>query len=142
MNFDPQTGQPLNNNQNNQPNNGYYNNYQNNYQQQGYYPQQPKPTNTIAIVGFVLSLLQFGIISLILSIVGLSRSKEINGEGKGFAIAGIIISVLHIIIVTAVVIIAVVFYQALWPSIRSDLEKSTSDKAFQLQLMKEYGIID
>ena len=52
------------------------------------------PTNTFAIVGFVLSLLGGSLISLILSIIGLKKSRlpEYCGNGKGFAVAGIILS--------------------------------------------------
>ncbi len=54
----------------------------------------PAQKNTIALVGFILSILEFNVIALILSIIGLtnSRKPEYNGDGKGFAIAGIIIS--------------------------------------------------
>lgn len=64
-----------------------------------------KSTNGMAIVGFVLSLVSslcccgaFNFISLILSIVGLVQSKNMNGSGRGLAIAGIIISAIMIII--------------------------------------------
>jgi hypothetical protein len=54
------------------------------------------PGKTLGIVGFVLSLLQFNVISLVISIIGLVKSKK-AGLGNGFAVAGIIISILSII---------------------------------------------
>lgn len=58
----------------------------------------PAQKNSMAIAGFVLALLGFNVISLILSIVGLSYSKrpEYAGDGKGFAIAGIVLSCIYI----------------------------------------------
>ncbi len=60
--------------------------------------QQPvvtgNKTNGIAIAGLVLSILWFtSLIGLILSIVGLQKSKteEYNGSGRSVAIAGIVI---------------------------------------------------
>ena len=54
----------------------------------------PAQKNTMALVGFILAILEFSVIALILSIIGLNNSKkpEYAGDGKGFAIAGIIIS--------------------------------------------------
>ncbi len=80
MNYDPNTGEPLNK----------YNN----------------KTNGYAIAGFVLAILQFGILSLIFSIIGLAKSDE-YGNGKGFAIAGIVISVIHFIVIILVTILVV-----------------------------------
>ena len=53
--------------------------------------------NGLAIAGFVCSICGFvtcgisSIIGFILSIIGLTKSKEYNGNGKGLSIAGIII---------------------------------------------------
>lgn len=60
----------------------------------------PAQKNTMALVGFILALLGFNLIALILSIVGLTYCKkpEYNGDGKGFAIAGIIISCIYVVI--------------------------------------------
>lgn len=80
MNYDPNTGEPLNKNYN--------------------------KTNGFAIAGLVLAILQIGILSMIFSIIGLVKADE-YGNGKGFAIAGIIISVIHFIfvfLITALVV--------------------------------------
>lgn len=61
--------------------------------------------NSMAIAGFILSLLGSAIIGLILSIIGFNNSKkpEYAGDGRGLAIAGIVISS----IVTAAYIILI-----------------------------------
>lgn len=62
---------------------------------QPYSAVQPvqKQKNPMAIAGFVLSVsLYFCVLGLILSIVGLVKSRSLNGEGKGLAIAGIAVS--------------------------------------------------
>ncbi len=76
--------------------------------QQPYVPQSPKKTNTLALVGLILSIVVgllslmclpfFGPISLGLSIAGLVQvNKNPNQGGKGLAIAGIVISSLSIV---------------------------------------------
>lgn len=59
--------------------------------------QQKTATNTIAIVGFVLSFF-IGLAGLICSIIGLNKAPQYNGKGKGLAIAGIVISCLSMIL--------------------------------------------
>lgn len=66
-------------------------------------------SNSLAIIGFVLSFL-VPIAGLILSILGLKKSKELNGNGRGFAIAGIIISSIYMLIGIFVVIIWIIFF--------------------------------
>lgn len=64
-------------------------------------------SNMFAIIGFTLSLCSFitvGLTSfwgLIFSIIGLVNSKKYEKSGKGFAIAGIIISLLFLIMLIA-----------------------------------------
>ena len=66
--------------------------------------------NTIALVGFILSLFT-ALIGLICSIVGLQRAKNYTGPNdesyKGFAIAGIIIGAIEMFIVILVYIIVI-----------------------------------
>ena len=64
------------------------------YYEDRYYGQRP---NTVALLGFVFAFLS-PIVGLILSIIGLKKAKEFNGLGKGYAIAGIIISVVSMIL--------------------------------------------
>ena len=65
---------------------------------------QPKQSNGMAVAGFVISLVSLcccgslNWLSLIFSIIGLVKSKDVNGSGKGLAIAGIIISCIGVII--------------------------------------------
>ncbi|MDE6189198.1 MAG: zinc ribbon domain-containing protein [Clostridia bacterium] len=54
-------------------------------------------SNTLATVGFILSFF-FTVVGLICSILGYKKSAELNGKGKGLAVAGIIISLLSIVI--------------------------------------------
>ena len=76
-----------------------------NYSQNvNYQPSSYKKSNGMAIEGFVVSLVStilccgvFNLISLILSCIGLSESKKLDGSGKGLAIAGIIISLITIV---------------------------------------------
>ena len=64
---------------------------------------QPAKKNTLALVAFITSLVSsflccgvFNVITLILSIVGLLEAKKYDGDGKGFAIAGIVISAIAV----------------------------------------------
>jgi uncharacterized protein YacL len=51
-------------------------------------------TNGFAIAGFICSFV-FALVGLILSIVGVQKADEHNGELKGLAIAGIIIAAIN-----------------------------------------------
>ena len=59
---------------------------------------ETKKTNTISIIGFIFSFF-IGIVGLILSIIGLKKSKEYN-SGKELSIAGIILSSINIVVTT------------------------------------------
>ena len=82
MNYDPNTGQPINNG----------------YQQ----VNNPNGTNGWAIAGLICSIIVGSITGLIFSFVGLGYSKKCN-SGKGMSIAGIIISTLRILLIALLV---------------------------------------
>lgn len=68
-------------------------------------PAPPKPVNGPAVASFVTAF--FGvlfIVSFILGIVGLKKAKTL-GSGKGFAIAGIVLSVLCVIDIIVMIVI-------------------------------------
>lgn len=73
-------------------------------QQQSFSQQAPGSSNTYALVGFILSFF-FPLLGLIFSILGLNEANKKNGDRKGFAIAGIIISVAYMVITLIIVII-------------------------------------
>ena len=60
--------------------------------------------NTMALVGFILSMSSFllvitGLPGLIVSAIGLKQINEGRGEGKGLAIAGIVVGALYTLLV-------------------------------------------
>jgi CDP-diglyceride synthetase len=59
------------------------------YQYAAYAP--PKPSSGKAVAGFVVSLLGVSLVGLILSILGLKDTKDGEKQGRGLAIAGVII---------------------------------------------------
>lgn len=60
-------------------------------------PVQQSQSNGFAIAGFVCSFF-FSIVGLILSIIGLNKSKTLGGNGRGLAIAGIVISAIGFVL--------------------------------------------
>lgn len=75
---------------------------------------QPPKTDGVSIASFVLSLLCCtGLIGLILGFVGLSRTKNGQRKGRGFAIAGIVLGVLSLLVVAGLVIFLVYFANTL-----------------------------
>ncbi len=66
------------------------------------------PTNTLAIIGFILSLLGFNVISLIVCYIALGQIKRTGEGGKGFAFAGVIISWVAIGILLLMVVLWIV----------------------------------
>lgn len=58
-------------------------------------PAKNDQTNVIAVVGFILSFF-IAIAGLVCSIIGYKKASEMNGNGKGLALAGIIISVVSL----------------------------------------------
>ena len=58
--------------------------------------QKYQPSNTMALVGFVMSFFNC-VVGLIFSIIGMSQIKKTGEPGKGFALAGIIISAVSLV---------------------------------------------
>jgi hypothetical protein len=56
----------------------------------------PAKTNTLAIVGLILAFV-FNIAGLIVSIIALNQIKRTGENGRGLALAGLIISIVSIV---------------------------------------------
>ncbi|MDR2523994.1 MAG: DUF4190 domain-containing protein [Candidatus Nomurabacteria bacterium] len=70
--------------------------------------EKTKKTNTMAIVGFVLSFFS-SVIGIVLSIVALGQIKKTGEGGKGLATAGIIIGSVSTVVAIVVVVLTLVF---------------------------------
>ncbi len=102
-----------------------------------------KESNGFAIAGFVCSIISVlscqgtCIIGLVLSILGLNKAKELNGEGKGLSIAGIVMGAIGtVIMIVTLFIICVVFVVAI-------IEDETwdEDEYYDLEIADVYDTI-
>lgn len=64
-------------------------------------------TNGFAIAGFVCSLVLFGLLGLIFSIIGLTQIEKNGQDGKGLAIAGIVVSIVRLFIILFYIFVAI-----------------------------------
>jgi len=96
-------------------------NYQQSYAQQPYPPQYTTPpkTNGMVIAGFVLAFI-VPTLGLILSCVGLSQTKTRNEGGRNLAIAGIIISIVRMVLTWVMVFAFVSWSMSLAHDIMND----------------------
>ena len=90
--------------------NGYYGAPGGNYGY-GYMQPQSDTANSYAIAGFVLSFI-VPLVGLIISVLGYRKAKEMNGCGKGFAVAGIVISAVSLGSVLLIVVPVMIIYFA------------------------------
>ena len=65
----------------------------------------------MAIAGFIVSFF-VPVLGLIFSIIGLNKANQLNGSGKGFAKAGLILSIVWIVLEIVAVIIYYLFIAA------------------------------
>lgn len=101
-------------------------------------PSQKK-TNGYAIVGFVLSFF-VSIAGLIVSIIGLKKSKELE-NGKGLSIAGIIISIVILvfqILVILIVMSGLFFAATVYPEIKKDLNDEIEDRVYDWDTVDDF----
>ncbi len=69
-------------------------------------------TNTMALVGFVMSFFH-PTMGLIFSIIGMCQIKKTNEPGKGFALAGIIISAVTFVLVLLLLLLYFFMFAAI-----------------------------
>ncbi|MCD8040211.1 MAG: zinc-ribbon domain-containing protein [Clostridia bacterium] len=64
---------------------------------------QSNQTNILAIVGFILSFV-VAVAGLVCSIIGYRNAPQYGGNGKSLALAGIIISIVELVLVLFIVL--------------------------------------
>ncbi len=69
-------------------------------------PTTPQKTNTLAVVGLIMAFI-IPLVGFICSIIGISQTSKRNEKGKGLAIAGLIISIINMLITLFIFIIIV-----------------------------------
>jgi peptidyl-prolyl cis-trans isomerase B (cyclophilin B) len=75
----------------------------------GYYGYpQPQPTNSLAIVSLVCAFL-FAPLGIVFGHISLSQIKKTGEEGRGLAVAGLVISYLITVLTIVVVLLSVLF---------------------------------
>ena len=79
----------------------------------------------VGIVANVCCGFPAGIVALILGIIGLSKSKTMCGNGKGMAIAGIILGAISIVLSIVALVIYSVYGYAVFQTIQNDYDYST-----------------
>jgi hypothetical protein len=82
--------------------------------------QPPRPTNTMAIVALVCAF-TFPPLAIIFGHMALSQIRRNGEEGKGLAVAGLVIGY----VVTGLIILYVIFMIVLFAVIKSSVDSST-----------------
>lgn len=70
--------------------------------------QRPVKTNVVAIIGFIFAFL-FSPVGFICSIIGAVHAKNCGGSGKTLASAGIVISIVEIVLLVLAVVFLLAF---------------------------------
>ena len=107
------------NTRNNNYNNSYDNNYNNNnYGNQGGYGYQDAPLSGLCVAGFIVSLASIffnafflapSIVGIILSACGRSQCKNKGYRGNGLGVAGLVISIITLILYVLAIIYLIFF---------------------------------
>lgn len=71
--------------------------------------KENKPLSGLALAGFICSFL-FASAGLIISIIALATIDDEKERGKGFAIAGLLISLLNILISISIIFFLLTYY--------------------------------
>ena len=114
MNYDPMTGAPANN-----------------------VEPPKKEKNTIALVALILSILGFNVVSLVLGILGLKKSRELD-DGKGISVIAIVLSTLQVVAIALVLICGFAFTAMLWPEVKENIvEQANCSMAYDCEMINK-----
>lgn len=79
------------------------------FQSQPPLPAAQAPMNVLAVIAFITSLIGFGVIPIVLGIIGLGQINKKGERGRGFGIAGIVIGAVTVggFIVLSVLVVVI-----------------------------------
>jgi hypothetical protein len=77
-------------------------------QQYGGYGQQPQKYNVLSIISLVGAIIGFNVIAVILGFIALSQIKKTGEQGRGLAIAGIVIGFIYLALIILITIFVII----------------------------------
>lgn len=96
--------------------------------------------NNFALAGFILSLMGMVVPGFVLSFLGIVKSKEKNGAGKGLAIAGVVLSTVWVFIWMAVIFGLLLFISTQESKQDNYSTKGSYDGAYTLSIPDSFDV--
>lgn len=104
----------------------------------GVQPDPGPPTDVVSVLGLVLAVL-LAPVGLVLSIVGIVRTRDGKRKGRGFAIAGIIVSVVLSLLLAAALVALVAFGSWFSTELERSLDEVEQQPGFE-ELDEGFGV--
>ncbi len=104
------------------------------------------PRNDMALAGFICSISGFitcGIVSIVglfLSISGLKKANELNGDRKGLAIAGIVMGAVETVMLMVSLFLFILFFGTFKDTIESDIKEGVNEEWNEMIEEKAYDV--
>lgn len=93
---------------------------------------------TLALVFGILSFVCLGpvggVLAVVFGIVGLSRSRQMNGRGRGMSIAGIVLAIVNLLVTIAVVILVIVLAGVASDSVSNRIGGPASPSTYEIKI--------
>lgn len=104
-------------------------------------PDPGPPTDLVSVLGLVFAVL-LAPVGLVLSIVGIARTRDGRRKGRGFAIAGIIVSVVLSLLAAALVVAVVAFGAWVTTELESTVQElEEQNPGFSEQFDEGFGVV-
>lgn len=91
-------------------------------------------TNQVAIAGFIFALMGSGLLGFILSCVGAAQAKKLDGDCKGLAVAGIILSLLKVVFIVLSIVLFVQVFSSFGDAIKEYIDQLENSSRMLLSI--------